>query len=52
MVVEEGNPQPMTIRMTQIYRNEDGEWRLVHRHGNFAPIDWEHREAGLTATSP
>ena len=33
---------PMTrqrLRVTQIYRREDGEWRLVHRHGDFAPAD-------------
>ena len=29
----------MTIRVTHIYRKEDGEWRLVHRHGDFASID-------------
>jgi hypothetical protein len=29
----------MRIRVTQIYRLEDGEWRLVHRHGDFAPFD-------------
>ncbi len=33
---------PMTrqrLRVTQIYRREDGEWCLVHRHGDFAPAD-------------
>jgi ketosteroid isomerase-like protein len=39
MVVDGGAPQPMTIRVTHIFRNEDGEWRLVHRHGDFAPLD-------------
>jgi ketosteroid isomerase-like protein len=27
------------LRVTQIYRRVDGEWRLVHRHGDFAPAD-------------
>jgi uncharacterized protein (TIGR02246 family) len=27
------------LRVTQIYRREDGQWRLVHRHGDFAPAD-------------
>jgi ketosteroid isomerase-like protein len=27
------------LRVTQIYRREDGQWRLVHRHGDFAPTD-------------
>ena len=33
---------PMTrqrLRVTQIYRREDNQWRLVHRHGDFAPAD-------------
>jgi len=39
MAVDGQEPEPMSIRVTQIYRREDGEWRLVHRHGDFAPID-------------
>ena len=39
MAVDEEAPEPMSIRVTQIYRREDGEWRLVHRHGDFAPTD-------------
>jgi ketosteroid isomerase-like protein len=27
------------LRVTQIYRREDGQWRLVDRHGDFAPAD-------------
>jgi ketosteroid isomerase-like protein len=33
---------PMTrqrLRVTQIYRRQDGQWHLVHRHGDFAPAD-------------
>jgi ketosteroid isomerase-like protein len=26
-----------TLRVTQIYRREDGEWRVVHRHGDELP---------------
>ena len=29
----------MKIRVTHIYRREDGEWKIVHRHGDFAPVD-------------
>ncbi|MDQ3988229.1 MAG: nuclear transport factor 2 family protein [Actinomycetota bacterium] len=32
-------PQPMTLRVTQIYRRIDGNWRLVHRHADFPPPD-------------
>jgi ketosteroid isomerase-like protein len=39
VVVDGGQPQPMSIRVTHIYRREAGEWRLVHRHGDFAPVD-------------
>jgi ketosteroid isomerase-like protein len=35
----DGEPKPVTIRVTHIYRREAGEWKLVHRHGDFAPID-------------
>jgi ketosteroid isomerase-like protein len=31
--------QPVKVRVTLIYRREDGEWKLVHRHGDFAPVD-------------
>jgi len=30
----------MTLRATQIYRREDGQWRVIHRHGDIlAPIE-------------
>jgi ketosteroid isomerase-like protein len=27
------------LRVTQIYRREDGEWKLVHRHGDELAAD-------------
>jgi SnoaL-like domain len=30
---------PYTLRVTQVYRREDGEWRIVHRHGDQISID-------------
>jgi ketosteroid isomerase-like protein len=27
-------PQPYVLRVTTIFRREDGEWRIVHRHGD------------------
>jgi ketosteroid isomerase-like protein len=26
-----------TLRVTHVYRREDGEWRIVHRHGDRGP---------------
>ena len=25
--------------VTHVYRREDGEWKIVHRHGDLAPAD-------------
>jgi ketosteroid isomerase-like protein len=30
----DGEPRSYTLRATQIYRREDGEWRVAHRHGD------------------
>jgi ketosteroid isomerase-like protein len=27
-------PEPNTLRVTQVYRREVGEWKVVHRQGN------------------
>jgi ketosteroid isomerase-like protein len=32
-----GPVEPLNLRVTQVYRREDGEWRLVHRHGDPGP---------------
>ena len=31
--------EPYTLRVTQVYRREDGEWKVVHRHGDQISID-------------
>lgn len=30
----DGEPRTYTLRATQVYRREDGEWRVSHRHGD------------------
>ena len=32
-----GAPRQYTLRATQIYRREDGEWKVVHRHADTVP---------------
>lgn len=29
-----GEPRTYTLRATQVYRREGGEWRVAHRHGD------------------
>jgi ketosteroid isomerase-like protein len=29
-----GEPRTYTLRATQVYRREDGGWRVAHRHGD------------------
>jgi len=30
----DGEPRQYTLRVTQVYRREQGEWRVAHRHGD------------------
>jgi quercetin dioxygenase-like cupin family protein/ketosteroid isomerase-like protein len=35
-----GRPvEPITVRVTHVYRREDGEWKIVHRHGDNPAAD-------------
>ena len=33
----EGGQATYTLRTTHVFRREDGEWRIVHRHGDRPP---------------
>jgi ketosteroid isomerase-like protein len=35
--VEGKPPVAYTLRVTHVYRREDGQWRVVHRHADTAP---------------
>ena len=34
-----GTPSSYILRVTHVYRREDGEWKVVHRHGDALPDD-------------
>ena len=34
--VKGAEPRPYVLRVTTIFRREDGEWKVVHRHANAA----------------
>jgi ketosteroid isomerase-like protein len=34
-----GLPSTFIVRATQIYRRENGEWKVAHRHGSAPPVD-------------
>jgi ketosteroid isomerase-like protein len=33
----EGSPRVYTLRVTHVYRREEGRWRIVHRHADYPP---------------
>lgn len=33
----DGEPHTYTLRATQVYRREEGEWKVAHRHGDTVP---------------
>ena len=37
--IDGGPAEPKTLRVTHIYRREDDEWKIVHRHGDQLPVD-------------
>ena len=43
--------EPYTLRVTQVYRREDGEWKVVHRHGDQIPIDQRQGLPGEASTA-
>lgn len=39
----EGRPHPRTLRCTQVYRHEGGQWKVVLRHADELPQKDEHQ---------
>jgi hypothetical protein len=37
--VDDDHVEPFTVRLTHASRRENGEWKIVHRHGDIATID-------------
>ena len=40
-------PTRRTLRLTHLYRREDGEWKVVHEHSDFQPADHRLPTAGV-----
>jgi ketosteroid isomerase-like protein len=37
--IDGGPVQDNVLRVTNVFRRENGEWKIVHRHGDFPPPD-------------
>jgi len=35
----DGQPRTYTLRVTHVYRREEGQWRIVHRHADVPPTE-------------
>lgn len=40
----DGKPTNYTLRVTHVYRRENGTWKVVHRHANQSPDDQDAGE--------
>ena len=45
-----GEPRRYVLRATQIYRRDDGDWKVVHRHADTAPDSDDEIALGLRRT--
>lgn len=36
---DDGSVRPHRLRVTHVYRRENGEWKIVHRHGDMLEAD-------------
>jgi ketosteroid isomerase-like protein len=51
-LVDDRPPHTYTLRVTTVFRREDGQWKIVHRHGDHLVEDGDLAErVGAVATS-
>ena len=50
--VDGGSAQPNKLRVTHVYRRENEEWKIVHRHGDHLPVDQSPPAAGAAEGAP
>ena len=49
----DGGPvEPSTLRVTHVYRRENGEWKIVHRHGDQVVVGQSVLTAGSGQETP
>jgi ketosteroid isomerase-like protein len=41
VAIDGGEPVQHTLRLTHLYRREDGAWKVIHEHSDFQPADHE-----------
>ena len=46
----DGKPRTYTLRATQVYRREGGEWRVAHRHGDTVTLTDDARSSARVRT--
>lgn len=50
--IGEAPPAPYKLRATTVFRREDGEWKVVHRHGDPLSGDVVHQLTSVHAAQP
>jgi ketosteroid isomerase-like protein len=49
----DGGPvRPSVLRVTHVYRRENGDWKIVHRHGDRPPVDESAPRSGAGSNKP